>query len=495
VVSEGRFLKTMSFEFRQLLIQPTNIVIYLQILILLTLAGCQSVDRKQQQFFPFTPEPTINISPTGASSVGSSELEPTVQSKSTQTPAPKTGPTSPIEESEITEGSATEFSEVERGELCGQLLPLTTLNNTPETTTLPAISFDETRIPPEVKAALLRLIEAPETVGVAAFEIGRESEGFYLNPDEPMPLASVVKIINLIAYAQAIEDGVFDPSSWVDLDDLEKVYLPRIDLGAHERAMDELEEKRLIAGDPPATPLEEIPGLMIRHSSNAAADFIHLAIGQHQLEETIIELGLESHTAPCPWIGQFLILANHERIGSNRSAVESYITNPARFAEDVMALTIKFVTDKEFRNEEIAWRRRQPSFDVWKLYAENLNAKGSPRDYARLLSQILSNEIATPYVNLIVRRALEWPIEIPENQDQFSIIGYKGGSLPGILTTAYYGQRQIDGRRIVVVLFFRDLPRNTYQAWLADHSHDELARWLLSDEDAIEYLRQLLGTD
>ncbi len=477
------------------MIQPTYIVIYLFILLNFTLAGCQSVDEKQQQFVPFTPERTIEISSTRASSAGSHEVEPTVQSESTQTPAPKTSSTFTPEASVFTEGRANEFSESEEGELCGQLLPLTTFKNTPETITLPAISLDETRIPSEVKPALLRLIDAPDTVGVAAFEIGRESEGFYLNPDEPMPLASVVKIINLIAYAQAIEDGVFDPSGWVDLDRLEKTYLPRIDLGAHERAMDELEEKGLIAGDPPATPLEEIPGIMIRHSSNAAADFIHLAIGQHQLEKTIIDLGLESHTAPCPWIGQFLILANHERIGSNRSAIGNYITNPALFAEDIMALTTKFVTDMEFRTEEIAWRRRQPSYDVWKLYAENLNAMGSPRDYARLLSKIFNNDLGIPYVNFIVRRALEWPIEIPDNQDKFSILGYKGGSLPGILTTAYYGQRQTDGRRIVVVLFFRNLPRNTYQAWLADQSHDELARWLLSDQDAIEYLRQLLGKE
>ena len=485
----------MSFKFRQLLIQPTYTVIYLLVLLHLVFVGCQSVDGKTQQAFISTPEPTIKISPKEASSAGSSVLETTVQSESTQTRALNAGPSSPPEQSELKEGAAFEFSDYERGELCGQLLPLTTLNNPPKTTTLPEISLDENEIPPEVIPALNRLIEAPETVGVAAFEIGRELEGFYLNPDEPMPLASVVKIINLIAYAQAIEDGVLDPSNWIDLDDLEKVYLPRIDLGAHERAMDELEEKRLIAGDPPATPLEEIPGLMIRHSSNAAADFIHLAIGQRQLEGTIIELGLESHTAPCPWIGQFLILANHERIGSNRSAIESYLTKPARFAEDVMALTRKFVTDKEFRNEEIAWRRRQPSFDVWKLYGENLNAMGSPRDYGRLLSQIFNNEIGEPYVNLIVRRALEWPIEIPENQGQFSIIGYKGGSLPGILTTAYYGQRKIDGRRVVVVLFFRALPRNTYQTWLADNSHDKLARWLLSSEDAIDYLRQLLGKE
>ena len=50
-----------------------------------------------------------------------------------------------------------------------------------------------------------------------------------------------------------------------------------------------------------------------------------------------------------------------------------------------------------------------------------------------------------------------------------------------------------DGAQLVVILFFRQLPRNTYRQWRRDLSHDELARWLLSDPAAIPTLRETIG--
>jgi D-alanyl-D-alanine carboxypeptidase len=407
-----------------------------------------------------------------------------------EVPAPEQGTVTPQFES--TQVITSEVPLAEQSNVCGILLPVVGEVGDAEVLELPAVSIPIEDVPLEAQPALLRLISAPETVGLVAFEIGRESEGLYINDQVPMPLASVVKIINLIAYAQAVDDGRLDPGSWIPLEEINKYYLPRVDLGAHDRALDELESQTLIAGEPASTPLEEIPGMMIRHSSNAAADYIHMAVGQEALEATALEIGIESQTAPCPWIGQFLVLANHQREGSHKQAVEEYIENPTGYSQDVMSFTVLFAEDSEFQEDEISWRRRQPSFDVWRLFAENLNAKASAADYGQLLKMVISDQVGTPYVNFLVRRVLEWPMELAINQEQFALLGQKGGSLPGILTTAYYGQRLEDGRQVVVVIFFRDLPRETYQRWQKDLSHDALARWLLSDPKAISIMRTLI---
>ena len=79
----------------------------------------------------------------------------------------------------------------------------------------------------------------------------------------------------------------------------------------------------------------------------------------------------------------------------------------------------------------------------------------------------------------------------PANQELFSTIGYKDGSLPGILTTVYYAQRIEDDAQIVVALFFHDLSQNNNRRWRQDLPHDELSRWILSDPNAIPTLREL----
>ncbi|UCG23687.1 MAG: serine hydrolase [Chloroflexota bacterium] len=373
---------------------------------------------------------------------------------------------------------------------CGRLLPLLAAEQAP-TDRLAAGGPALDLAPEAARPALERLLSAPETVGLAAFEIGSESDGAYLNPDVPMPLASVVKIINLIAYAEAVAAGNLDPAEWIPLSEIDRTYLPRTDLGAHARAVKELQEQGLIALDSPSTPLEEVPSMMIRHSSNAAADYLHLRLGQATIEQTVVELGLRSHTAPCPWIGQFLVMANRQTAVDNRRTIRRYIDDPEMYGREASRLAESYANDEEFRRVESnpGWRA---SINTQVLFSDNLNAQASARDYADLMARILSNELSSDYTNIVVRRALEWPMIFPVNQELFTAVGLKDGSLPGVLTTAYYAQRAEDGAQLVVVLFFRQLPRNTYRQWRRDLPHDEFARWLLSDPAAIPALRETL---
>jgi hypothetical protein len=43
------------------------------------------------------------------------------------------------------------------------------------------------------------------------------------------------------------------------------------------------------------------------------------------------------------------------------------------------------------------------------------------------------------------------------------------------------------------VLFYRQLPRETYRQWRRDLPHDEFARWLLADPSAIAAMREILA--
>lgn len=446
------------------------------LLFLLLLVACT------EPAFP-TPEPAQTSVTTAVSTATTPPPEiletPTAQPQPTATSAPPTPrPTTQIQASS---NSAP----------CGVTLPI--LAESPESITadLPEVEIPET-VPESALPALQRLLDAPETVGLAAYQIGFPANGIYHNADVPMPLASVVKLINLIAYANGANDGQFNPADWIPLSEMERYYLPGTDLSSHRLALQDLEERNLIAFDPPATPLEEIPWLMMRFSSNAAADYLHMMIGQETIEETAVALGLTKQTAPCPFIGQFLTMSNHERPGSDQQAVEDYIADPVSYGQDVIRLTELYAADETFRQEEIDQRGRN-SLTVTSFFAENLNAKGSAGEYADLMARIFDNGLDSGYINIVVRRNLEWPMIFETNQELFTTVGYKNGSFPGILTTVYYAQRLQDGGRVVVALFFRDLPEFMYRDWRRNLPHDELARWLLSDPQAIPTLKTLLS--
>jgi hypothetical protein len=105
-----------------------------------------------------------------------------------------------------------------------------------------------------------------------------------------------------------------NPAEYVTLETLEpQYYLPNYDLRAHPDALAELAAQEKILPNPDRVRLEEVPGMMIRFSSNAAMDYLHLLLGQERIEATAVDLNLTPHTAPCTFLGQFLAMSNHTR--------------------------------------------------------------------------------------------------------------------------------------------------------------------------------------
>jgi len=359
--------------------------------------------------------------------------------------------------------------------------------------------------PPAAWPALERLLNAPQTVGLATFQAGRESEGVYLNADLPMPLASVAKLIILVAYAEAVADGALRPQEQISLAELDRYYLPNFDLGAHRQAIDELRRNdRLISPDnDPAVTLQDVAWMMIRHSSNAAADYLHLRLGRQRIEETAIALGLNdapaSHSAPCTFLGQFLMQANHSRTAANDRAIltafaEGGPDGAAAYGAAVAQLADTYINDVAFRATEREWRAatRRPSIDTQRYFAGRLAPQGTAGAYAELMSRLAQNGLSNADSSYQARLILEWPNQFDANQELFSNVGYKNGSLAGVLNSAYYAYRWGDAAPVIVVLFFRDIPQQTYRSWRFDLPHDELARWLLADPAAIPALAAAL---
>lgn len=448
-------------------------------LLLLLLAGCS------ERTLPVLPASTrvTQLATVPATAATTPTRAPVIRETSTK-PAVTLTPTATSDAGQVVDRGPFSAGEEAR---CGVLLPV-----------LPAagpapVSIEDTgqsldAIPEAARPALARILEAPETVGLVAYEVGQEEAGIFFNADVPMPLASVVKIVHLVAYAEAVETGEIDPQMPVPLAELEQYYLPNSDLNAHPEAVDALRAEGLVSGEPPSVPLEVVPRMMIEFSSNAATDYLHDLLGQKRLEETIIDLGLSSHTAPCPFLGQFLLMGS----GDGRAEVDGYLADPARYSREVWAVTEAYVGGESgSRGWQGRWRR--PSLETQAYFAEKLNAQASARDYAGLMAQIAENELGPWEQNVRIRRYLEWPTFFSVNQQALAWLGYKGGSLPGILTVAYYAQPWDAPRPVVVVLFFRDLPLNTYRQWRRTLPHDELARWLLYEREAIPLVRQMLS--
>ncbi|MEZ4513585.1 MAG: serine hydrolase [Chloroflexota bacterium] len=383
---------------------------------------------------------------------------------------------------------------------CGQILPQLA-NPSPNLTTAvtadpEAIAELRALLPAAAQTALDQIIAQPQNVGLAYYRMGQENSGAYLNADVQMPLASVVKLITLAAYVEAVAAGQLNPLERVGVDMLDRYYLPNSDLGAHPRALEDAAANGRLDPLTNTVALNDVAWMMIRHSSNAASDYLHMRLGQTTIEETALWLNLTQQTAPCPFLAQFLALNNHTRSGDSAAIVQQYIADPASYASEAMLLANAYIQDAAFRADEISWRssRQGGGFGASRPFYENLNAAGTAREYAALMGRFSQNGLGSGESSYQARLILEWPMQFANNQALFSNLGYKNGSLPGILTVAYYAYPTGESDPVIVTLFFRDLPNDVYRNWRSDTlAHDELARWLLANPQTIPLWRRVLA--
>ena len=366
------------------------------------------------------------------------------------------------------------------GSACGQLLPI----RLPPTSThydwvTPPI--DNGLLPADAVPAVEYFFDHPEDVALVVYRVGYEGVGFYHNADQPMPLASLSKLLQLVGYGLAVDAGTLSPDQPVAAADLEAYYLPRSDLGAHNEALRDLDEDNLT--------LKDIVWMMIRHSANTAADYLHDLLGQRRLEELVVELGLGEHSAPCTFLGRFLAMAPPASLSN--SDLDLYLADPRFYGEDLVRMSELYRNDSSYRAiiQSYWGQRGQPSVLVQREFVAEFETQGTAAGYAALMAGLVTGQIGSPTSNAAMRAELEWPYrEFPSNQENYQVIGYKNGTLPGVLTTAYYAWPNWSDQPLVLVLFYRNIPTETYQQWRRDLPHDSFAHWLMSNPNAIHIM-------
>lgn len=427
----------------------------------------------QSQSDPDTERPTpayLTADPSDPSAIP--QPAPT-QNIPPSTPVPINSPV--FVEQSVAGVTATPFILNHPSDPCGQLLP--TVLERPA-----AAETERWNMPPNVKElvpssarpALEYFFDHPDDVAIVVYRAGYEGIGFFHNEEVPMPLASVSKIIQLIAYDRAVATGEIDPAAVVPLEKLEAYYLPGTDLGAHQQALRALSKETLTQSD--------IAEMMIRYSANSATDFIHYLIGQTEVEQTVIDLGMGPHSAPCPFLGRLIGMGE-----LSQAEMHALVLVPSEYGVTISKWTDHYREDSAFRTAaQRLWSRgRTPSLANQAFFVDQFETRGTAAGYASLMTRIATGQVGSDEL----RRQLEWPwAAFPENQARYERIGYKNGTMPGVLTTVYYSQPLWADTPVVVALFYKNLPAGTYRQWRRTLPHDALAHWLMSNPRSIHIM-------
>ncbi len=316
--------------------------------------------------------------------------------------------------------------------------------------------------------AVLRYIsQHPQNVAVACFNPNEPQRGFYHNNAETFPLASTFKVTILLGYAEQVAVGGLDPAEIIPVSALDAFYLPGTDGGAHPEFLKSLGDGRT------SLTLDEVTDGMIIFSSNAATDYLLSRLKTVDWVELYGRLGLEKTSLPHSYLGLYLYMTNHETLLYDLESL-----GPEATLAEQTRLEQLFVKDEAWRAIETRYATNlsnQAPLDVQKNITAEFGVRASADDLAKMMLAAYGySDALTPAAQTIARQHLEWPMQLnPQNATIFKALGVKSGAWPAVLTSAWYAEPLKYEPRVLVVLY-RNLPDDYWNAWLAGMSQQTL---------------------
>ena len=256
------------------------------------------------------------------------------------------------------------------------------------------------------------------------------------NENKLMPLASTVKIIIALEYANQVSKNVISKNETVDLTELNKFYLANTDAGAHNSWQKELEHKQLIRNN--SVSLEEVVKGMIKFSSNANAEYLIAKLGKANINDAHKNEELE-HTPIYPFVSSLIVCSEI----------------PGLSDSDCISKSWEYHERLKNGDGSLLQSFKIPKLPVQKIWSDKLPAS-TTKDYCILMNKINTETLGDKKVSQYLKEILGWPLENSLNQKHFTSFGIKGGSTAFVITEALYAT-DAAGTNTALAVFFNDL--------------------------------------
>ncbi|WP_042478823.1 serine hydrolase [Bacillus ndiopicus] len=252
-----------------------------------------------------------------------------------------------------------------------------------------------------------------------------------VNKEKMLPLASTVKIIVAIEYAQQAAQGKIDPNQQVSIQELEKFYIAKTDGGAHEAWLAQLQ------GD--SASLQEIAKGMIGYSSNANTDYLINVLGLENINQTLSSLGLLKHDPLYPIVSAQYVPAQLMR-EQNLTKKELLKAMQEMDMEEYRRRTVELHNSwltKPLSEQDKKQLGKVMDLGMQKIWSDRL-PRSTTEDYVTLMNRLNNKTYFSKEVYQYLDPVMEQLMESEGNRKLFTHAGQKGGSTVFVLTVAMY---------------------------------------------------------
>ena len=293
---------------------------------------------------------------------------------------------------------------------------------------------------------------------LAAIEKHPQSASFYLrlndesvatlNPDALTPLASTVKIIVAIEYAEQAAAGELDPDMLVPLSELDTFYVAKTDGGAHGAFLKHYADKTREN----SISLRRVAKGMIAFSSNANTDYLIQLLGIDRINQRIELLGVHEHSTIYPLVASMFVADELVAETGNKQSIAARVS---QLSDTEYLSYIERARSNLVSNPNYKKTLTNIDSSVQKVWTERLPAS-TASEYVSIAHKMNSRKFFSPQTHEFLNEVMESLMENPANREWLVHSGQKGGSTATLLTKALYATLK-DGNSIELVYFLKDL--------------------------------------
>lgn len=262
------------------------------------------------------------------------------------------------------------------------------------------------------------------------------------NSDRKMPLASSVKIIVAIEYAQQVADSIVNPNTMVDTNIINRYYIPNTDGGAQPEWIKSQIAQNKIADS--KVSIEQIAKGMIDFSSNANTEYLIDLLTVDSLNKRIEKLGIQTHDSFYYFISALYVLKDNN--------IEQLEAMPMSTYQNK---SLAFHLRKSINDTSLKISGADLPLEKQRIWSDRLIGS-TTKDYASVMQKINSRTYFDSTTQHYLDHVLEGLMDNPANQKWLEHSGKKGGSTAFVLTENLYATRK-DGEQIELSYFFNNL--------------------------------------
>ncbi|MFW5822850.1 MAG: serine hydrolase [Tangfeifania sp.] len=267
------------------------------------------------------------------------------------------------------------------------------------------------------------------------------------NIDKVMPLASTVKIIVAIEYAEQSANGQLNPDELVQISDLDKFYIPNTDGGAHPSWLKSVRDK--ITED--KISIREIAKGMIKFSSNANTEWLLNELGIEKVNNRVDSLGLKNHTEIYNVVSA-LFVGKEKFPGLKGKELQKKLIG---LSQSEYITATKDIHQKLFADTLYKKDIGELGMDIQKIWSDRLPAS-TVAEYVSVMKKINSRTYFSETSQKYLDEVMEFILENPANKKWLEHSGMKGGSTAFVLTKALYATDK-KGNKTELAYFFNNL--------------------------------------